>query len=634
MVLLCLAIGCSGFTLAHAAAGTPDDLSEFSLEELSGLRVVSVSRRSELLADAAASIYVISGEDIRRSGASTLPEVLRLAPNLQVARVDARNYAITARGFNNAFENKLLVLVDGRTVYTPLFSGVFWDAQDVVLEDVARIEVISGPGATLWGANAVNGVINVITKSAADTQGVLVAAGAGGGEKNAVARYGRTMANGGHYRVYGKSIETDDTRRSDGTPVLTGWRRRQAGFRSDWSDQGQEMTLRGDVYDGALHQADTADIGISGANLGARVSRTLSPDSIVTLDAYWDYTQRSQPNAFAERLHTLSVELQHALQAGPRYRVVYGAGYRVAFDHVENGPAFGFLPGALTLYWGHLFMQNDFALTEALRLTAGLRLENNNYTGVEYLPTLRLAYRPAPTYTLWASASRAVRTPSRIDRDFYSPTDPPVVNGAQRFAITGGPQFVSEVAKVVELGYRVDPSPQTSLSTTAFYGQYDRLRTFQPNPTGPGLTFANGAEGTTRGIESWATWHPVTPLRLSAGLVTQHVQTRLKAGGTDSLAGTGLAASDPSNYAMLRAAWDIAPAQTVDLTLRHTSSLSSPAVPAYYNADLRYGWKIFPYLEMALVGQNLLQKSHAEYGAAAGRSEYERALFVSLRWQP
>jgi iron complex outermembrane receptor protein len=252
--------GCAAALLtAPAAADVPlesRDMAELSLEELANIQVTSVSKRSESLSDAAASIFVITGNDIRRSGATSLPEALRLAPNLQVARVDARNYAVTARGFSSPFENKLLVLIDGRTVYSPLFSGVFWDVQDVVLADVERIEVISGPGATLWGANAVNGVINIITKPAAATQGTLLGATASKNERNGAVRYGGSLGADGHYRAYARHAENDDTETAAGKNVPTGWHRDQAGFRTDWGDPARAVTVQGDVVDARLRQAE------------------------------------------------------------------------------------------------------------------------------------------------------------------------------------------------------------------------------------------------------------------------------------------------------------------------------------------------------------------------------------------
>ncbi|MES2535850.1 MAG: TonB-dependent receptor [Pseudomonadota bacterium] len=617
----------------HAAQAAARDLAELSIEELANIRITSVSKKAETLADAPASIFVITGEDIRRSGATTLPEALRQAPNLQVARVDARNYAISARGFNSPFANKLLVLIDGRAAYTPLFSGVFWDAQDVVLEDVARIEVISGPGATLWGANAVNGVINVITKGAADTQGVLATAGAGKNEKNGVLRYGGVLDNGGHYRVYGKYADNGDTQRADGVTVATGWQRKQTGFRSDWGNTNRNVTLQGDAYQGALHQFGTPDIDIKGANLVGRMNTTLDDGSEVSLQAYWDYTSRNQPLAFVEHLHTLDVQLQHSIKLAKSHELVWGAGYRLALDRVENGNAFAFLPASLNMHWANVFIQDEITFADNLRLTAGLKVEDNNYTGVEFLPTLRLAWKPAQNHLVWGSASRSVRTPSRIDRDFFSPTNPAVVNGVSRFALAGGPDFESEIANVAELGYRVQPSSTVSYSATAFYSRYDRLRTLEPNPNGFGAVFSNGAEGKARGIEMWGTWRALPAWRLSGGLVAQRVSTTLKPGRRDLSGATGLASSDPAHYWMLRSSFDIAQGQELDIAVRRSGSLGSPAVPAYTTMDMRYGWKISRDLELSVVGQNLLDRSHPEYGAAAARSEYDRNVFVKVLWR-
>jgi iron complex outermembrane receptor protein len=618
---------------AQTLALNSHDLAELSLEELATIQVTSVSKRAQSLADAPSSIFVITGNDIRRSGASTLPEALRLAPNLQIARVDARNYAVTARGFNSPFENKLLVLIDGRTVYSPLFSGVFWDAQDVVLEDVERIEVISGPGATLWGANAVNGVINVITRSAADTQGGLAAVGGSRFEKSGALRYGGEMANGGHYRVYGKYADNDNLRTEAGGESLTGWHRAQTGFRTDWGSTGRSFTLQGDAYDGRLHQQGTQDIKISGANLNGRMSRTLEGGSTLSLQAYWDHTERNQPLAYAEHLDTFDIQLQHALQLTPSQQVVWGGGYRLAQDRVENGPSFGFLPGSFNMNWANIFAQDEITLTEKLKLTGGLKLERNNYTGVEVLPTLRLAYKPDASSLAWTALSRSVRAPSRIDRDLYSPTSPKLLNGVPQYTLAGGPDFQSEIANVAEIGYRAQPLPAFSYSATAFYSRYQRLRTLEPNPDGPGTVFLNGAYGRSRGIEMWATWQAMAKWRLSGGLVAQRIDTRLEPGSLDISGGTGLATSDPSNYWSLRSSWDIAEGKELDLMLRHMGALASPAVPAYTAVDMRYGWKLRRDLELSLVGQNLFDKKHAEYGAAPAATVYERTLFVKLVWR-
>jgi iron complex outermembrane receptor protein len=609
-----------------------EDIAELSLEELANIPVTSVSRRAEPLSDAAASIFVITGNDIRRSGATSLPEALRLAPNLQVARVDARNYAVTARGFSSPFENKLLVLIDGRIVYSPLFSGVFWDVQDLVLADVERIEVISGPGATLWGANAVNGVINIITKPAAATQGTLLAATAGKDSRDGAARFGGAMPNDGHYRVYAKHAENDDTHTATGATLPWGWHRDQAGFRTDWGDAAQAATVQGDVYDGRLRQAGTRDIRVSGANLLGRLARTFADGSSATAQLYWDHTERDQPGAFVEHLDTFDLQLQHALRLAGNHHVVWGGGYRLGHDRVQNGPAFGFLPGTTNLHWANLFAQDEIALRDDLRLTAGLKFEDNNYTGVETLPTLRLAWNPGPAALVWSSLSRAVRAPSRIDRDLYSPTQPPVVNGVPQYGVAGGPGFLSETANVFELGYRAQPLPSLSYSATLFFSRYDRLRTLEPNQHGPGSVFENLADGSTRGLEAWATWQVTDTWRLSGGGVTQRIVTSLMPDSHDLSGTTGLFTSDPNHYWSVRSSHDLGNRQEFDITLRHVGALPKPAVPAYTAVDARYGWRIRPGLELSLIGQNLFDPRHAEFGAAPQRSEYERALAVRVVW--
>jgi iron complex outermembrane receptor protein len=618
-------------------------LADLSLEELANIQVTSVSKRPEPLSDAAASIFVITNEDIRRSGATTLPEALRLAPNLEVARIDARNYAITARGFNSTFSNKMLVLLDGRTVYSPLFSGVFWDAQDVVLEDIDRIEVISGPGSTLWGANAVNGVINIITKSAADTQGGLAAVGASKNEQDHVVRYGGAMANGGHYRVYGKYADYDDTQATSGKSTQTGWHRQQTGFRSDWGNTQQGFTVQGDAYNGALHQGGTPNIAIGGANLNGRMNQKLEDGSDVSIQAYWDYTQRYQPTSFDEDLNTFDLQLQQAFKAGQSHNIVWGGGYRLALDHVEKDPAVigGFLPNSLNMHWGNVFAQDEIALAEKLSLTAGLKLENDNYTGTNPLPTLRLAWKPTQNNLIWSALSRTVRSPSRIDRDYYAPTNPSVVNGVPQYLLAGGPDMQSETANVLELGYRAQPTKTVSYSATVFYSRYNDLRTLSPNPNGTGYALINGGEGSSRGIEMWGTWQAMPTWRLSAGLVTQHISTSTNPGVTDVSNIFPFSALygfvEPSNFWQLRSSHDIGKSQELDFTLRHSGTLSSPigtpTTPAYTTMDVRYAWKIRRDLELSIVGQNLLDPKHAEFGTAPNNSEFERSVFIKLLWR-
>lgn len=627
--MLAGAVLLTGMDTASAQANAR--LADLSLEELGNVVVTSVSRQEEPLSDSAAAIFIISAADLRRAGARSLPEALRLAPNLQVAKVDARNYAITARGFNGVFENKLLVLIDGRSVYTPLFSGIFWDAQDVVIDDIERIEVISGPGATLWGANAVNGVINVITKRAGQTQGGLLDAAAGGHQRDGALRYGGRLDGGARWRAYGKSAAEDQSFGEDGRASATGWHREQAGFRLDWDLPATALSASGDAYRGRLEQAGTRDIHIGGANLAASARRQLDGGAEVLLQLVADHTERDQPNAFSERLDTLDLQLQHATAAGQVHQLVWGGGYRHARDRVDNGPAFGFLPGDLNLHWANLFIQDEIALLPTLKLTAGLKFEHDTYTGAEYLPTLRLAWKAHPGGMLWGGLTRAVRSPSRIDRDFHAPTQPLLVDGKPYYVIGGGPQFQSEVAKTAELGYRRQPQPDWGYSVTAFYSDYARLRTLEPQPAGAGAgaVFGNQGEGSVRGVELWGVWQPAPVWRLNAGLVVQDVRARLLPGSRDTSGDSGLAANDPSHHWQLRSALDLGAHWMLDLQLRHTGVLPKPAVPAYSELEAQLRWLPRPDLELALLGQNLLHARHVEFGGV-GRSVFERAVLLKL----
>jgi iron complex outermembrane receptor protein len=612
-----------------------NDFANLTFEDLANIKITSVSKKKERLADAAASVFVITSEDIRRSGAMNLPETLRLAPNLQVAQVDARNYAITARGFNSPFENKLLVLIDGRTVYSPLFSGVFWDAQDVMLEDVERIEVISGPGATLWGANAVNGVINIITRSASDTQGGLLSTGASNQGKNGAVRYGSTLENGFHYRVYGKHADQDSTKTADDRNTYTGWQRDQTGFRMDRTDRNGGMTVQGDAYQGTLHQGGSADIQIAGANVLSRIDHKLDTDSNLRFQAYIDHTERNQPTAFNEHLDTLDLELQHTLQLAAAHNVIWGGGYRYAWDRVmiNNPSGFAFLPGTENMRWANIFAQDEIELAKTLRWTVGLKMENNSYTGTESLPSTSLAWKVAPDHLLWTSAARAIRAPSRIDRDFYAPSSPIIIAGVPHFIIGGGPDFASEVANVYQLGYRGQLASAVTYSITGFYSEYDQLRTLEPNPNGVGFLFMNKAEGTSRGVEMSSSWQATRAWRLTGGVTNQRLKTHLKLGSADISGTTGLANNDPHSYWMLRSTYDISEAMELDAMIRHIGRLPNPDVPAYTAVDVRLGWKIRRDVELSLIGQNLLDASHPEFGAAPNRNEIKRNFLVRLVWK-
>jgi iron complex outermembrane receptor protein len=591
-------------------------LADLSLEQLGNIVVLSVSRREESLAEAPASIYVITSEEIRRAGVTSIPEALRLAPNLIVARADANQYAISARGFNNVLANKLLVMIDGRTVYTPLFSGVFWEAQDVMLEDVERIEVVSGPGATLWGANAVNGVINIITRAAAETQGFLFSGGGGNTEAGAALRYGGALPNGGHWRAYAKYFDRDHTTVEGGGAIRDSSRRGQVGFRADWAGPVDTFTVQGDAYRGEIDQP-LSERKIDGANLVGRWTRKFADGSSARVQAYWDHTHREHPRQFEERLDTLDVEAQYGFAAGA-HEILVGGGFRYARDRVVNTASQAFLPPDRTLRWANVFAQDRIELAPTLDLTLGAKIERNDYTGAEFLPSARLAWQPSAVHMLWAAASRAVRAPSRIDRDIYVP-------GAAPFVLVGNDTFGSEIANVYEIGYRAQPAPSISYNVTLFYNDYSRLRSLHPTPAG--LVFANAAEGHTTGVEAWGVWRVLPAWRLSAGVTALRERLAIESGSADT--GVNQLGNDPAVQWQVRSTLDLARDQEINVAVRHVGALPDPRVPGYTALDASWAWRPRRGLEVSVVGQNLADPRHVEWG---NRGEVPRSVFVNLRW--
>jgi iron complex outermembrane receptor protein len=623
--------------VAPAHAVSIDDLDQLSLEELGNIRITSVSKKPERLADAAASVFVITSDDIRRSGARSLPEVLRLAPNLQVAQSSGYGYAISARGMNgnnNSAPNKLLVLIDGRSVYTPLFAGVFWDAQDVVLEDVERIEVISGPGGTLWGVNAVNGVINIITRSAADTQGSLLVASAGSRQADGTLRHGGALGADGHYRVYGRYFDRKGTSNEAGDGIDDAGTRSQAGFRADWSHEGDQLRLSGNIYDaheeqpapGLLSTTISApplgDLALSGANLTSRWDRQLDQGASLSVQAYYDHTRRVAPPWFIESLDILDLQFQHALQPLGVHSLVWGVNLRYSHDRIDNSPYIAFLPADLRQKWNSVFAQDEMALGSRVRLTLGARLEHNDYTGSEFLPNARIAWTVADNHLLWAAASRTVRAPSRLDEDLYVPGAPP-------YLLDASFHTRSEVAKVYELGYRGQLTPRLSVSTTVFHTDYDDLHTQEIDPSFTFLTFGNGMQGRATGFEAWGVFQATERWRLTAGYTALHERLWLKPGSND-VAAPLAAGVDPSNTWQLRSSWNLA-ATNLDLALRHVAALRRDDVPAYTTLDARVAWQLRPQVELSLAATNLLDR-HAEYGGLATRVEIGPAVNATLAW--
>lgn len=616
---------------AQAQQSAARDFLRLSIEELSRIRISSVSKREESLSEAPASIYVITGEEIHYSGATTIPEALRLAPNLNVARRSATEYAISARGFNNAVGNKLLVLMDGRTLYTPLFSGVFWGQQDTLLEDIERIEVISGPGATLWGANAVNGVINIITRSSEDTQGALLNAHGGNFERGVNARYGGSIGDS-HYRVYAQAQEIDETPRSDGLDVSDAHNKAQFGFRIDRESGSDRFTFQGDAYEGRSVDRGTVlglELGreeVSGANLLTRWSRRYDDGADLRLQAYWDRSQREDFFLFQPDADIYDLEFQYGRPLDG-HKLLMGGGYRRAHDTV--GPAFFsfYDPASRSLNWSNLFLQDEIRLAENLNATVGVKFERNDFTGVENLPNLRLAWKLSGNDLLWSSLSRAVRAPSRFDRDVFT-VSPPV------FQVLGGPNFVSEVADVFELGYRAQVSDALNFSVTGFYHEWDKLRSGEITSLTPFLTIQleNKIEGNVYGGEAWANWQVTDSWRLGAGTVVLRKDLRLKPDSTDPVGvANDTLANDPEYQRTLRSSLELGLSR-LDVHARYVSELPNPVVPSYTAVDAFYSLRLGSDFEIAVSLQNMFDTSHIEFDSPAASREHERRAFLKLTW--
>lgn len=629
MFVLVLCVGrASGQT--PQSVQSPSDLKRLSLDELQEIDVTSVSRRPEKLSETASAIQVITADDIRRSGATSLPEALRLASNLQVAQRDSRSWAISARGFNGTSANKLLVLIDGRVVYTPLHAAVFWDVQDTLLEDIDRIEVISGPGAALWGANAVNGVINIITKSAKDSQGVLVTGGGGSELRGAGGmRYGGHVGAGVQFRVYGKYFGRDNSALPVGRDATDDWNMGQAGVRLDWdASPVDRVTVQGDAYDGRIAQPALSHIAVSGSNVLGRWSHTLSNDADFSLQLYYDRTHRNIPGTFGEDVNTYDADFQHHVRVAERHNIVWGLGYRVDHDDIRNTARLAFLPARVSQQWFSGFVQDEVSLAkERLRLTLGTKIEHNDYTGVEIQPSGRLAWTLAQRHMLWGAISRAVRTPSRIDRDFFVP-------GSAPFIIAGGPNFVSEDVRAYEFGYRSEPHERLSLALATFYNDYDNLRSIeQVNPPAPVPTvLANGQTGTSYGAELTAEYRASGWWRLRSGYTALQLHIRPKPGSTDTTFGSA-ESHDPRHQWFLRQSLDLPAQVQFDLGFRYVGQIANQAVPAYGELDGRLGWQATQTLELSIAGQNLLHRQHAEFGALATRKEIERGVSGKLVWR-
>jgi iron complex outermembrane receptor protein len=613
---------------ATASGGSSNlKFKKMSLDELMNVDVISVSRQPERLMGAASAIQVITGEDIHRSGATNLPQALRLAPNLRVAQVNSYGWVVSSRGFSGLFSNKLLVMIDGRTIYTPLFAGVSWDAQNVVLEDIDRIEVVSGPGGTLWGANAVNGVINIVTKSAKDTQGVYVT-GAGGTylDDLAAVRYGGAIGDNLHYRVYAQRADYDNTFHADGSENADEWGVTNGGFRMDYDpSEDNTFTLQGDLY-GGTERTLPDDARIDGQNMLARWTHTISPDSQLKAQVYIDHTFRQDPSStLSDTLLTYDMDIQHSFKLGDRHSLVWGFGYRRMLSDVEASTTFvGFVPNSRTMELFSAFIQDEIIVVpDRWRFTAGVKLEHNDFSGFEVQPSVRLAWTPTDRQTIWGAVSRAIRSPSRIDVDYQLPTYDVPLNTPN---VDGGPDFDSEKLMAYELGYRIQPASRVSISLSTFYNRYDDLYGVEALPGTMTYRIQNPSEGESWGAELGTSIRLFDWLRLRGGYTYFYKSIWNKPGHTAPTASLG---NDPKHQVLLQTIIDLPHHFQFDVTGRYVSALPDPEIAAYVTFDARLAWQ-HKNLELAVVGQNLGDSRHPEFGEL----EIPRSVYgkVTLRW--
>jgi iron complex outermembrane receptor protein len=619
-----LAAGHPSIALAQRSVSP---LKRLSLEELMEIDVTSVSRRPERIATAAAAIQVITAEDLRRSGVTTLIQALRLASGLIVARQNNAGGIVSARGFASPASNKMLVLIDGRSIYTPLFSGVFWEVQDVKLSDVERIEVIRGPGAALWGSNAVNGMIQVITRNAADTRGTHATLVIGQEEPGtAAARHGGSLGAHGAYRVYGKYGYRDDQKRPDGSDANDPQRHGQGGFRADWNfDDRRSVTLQGDLYSGRYGLNDSRTIEAWGGNLLGRWTQRTGRSSELSVQGYYDRTHRLVPRQFTEDRDTWDLDVQHRLSVARRHDVLWGGGYRFSDDETEAGTV-GFDPASRGVSLWSVFAQDEIAvLPERAWLMGGLRLEHNAYTGWETQPTVRVRVMPARTQTVWAAVSRAVRIPTRLDVDsrLRAGPDTPVL-------VFGNPEFRSEKAVSGELGYRVRPHRMVSVDVATYLTRYRDLRSQERIGAAPfPIRIGNGFRGRTAGGEVIVQLAPLRSARFELAYSYLNKSLEREPGSTD-LSGGVAEGNDPTHQGFLRWSVDLAPDWELDGAIRAVGALPDPRVPAYAALDFRLGWHATPHLQVALVGRDLPSARHPEFGPVGIRDEFERSVYLRL----
>lgn len=648
---------------APAALASEDDVDPFALspEQLFNATVTSVSKTQERFGDAPAAIFVLTSEDIARSGATSIPEVLRLVPGVQVARGSTWGWAISVRGLNSALTNKLLVLVDGREVYDSLFSGVYWEIQDTALEDIERIEVIRGPGATLWGANAVNGVINIITKKASATQGVLASAVAGNQENALVtARFGAGDEDA-HWRVFAKYIDRESQETVTGANARDGWRAWRGGFRADWAanPQGDGFTLQGDIYTSDSSRLRAVPeltapyattvfepVSASGANILGRWHRDLGQDSSFAVQALVDRTTRDQLPLRNERT-AFDIDVQYDLPRIDAHEIILGARYRFVADDLAGTEIITVTSPERDTNLFSGFLQNKIAIEpERLYLTLGSKFEHNDYSGFEAQPSARLQWIPDSAQTLWASVSRAVRTPNLLEHGLTISAGvipPDILPLPVLVEVRPSPDFESEVLVAYEAGYRHQWTPALMTDVSVFYNDYDQLSTlslqapefgFPPLHVILPVATTNLTSGVAYGFEAWATWRVDDALNVTAAY--SYLDLNLDGPPPELAIGAEVGeGQSPRNQFNLRAQWDVTERVAVDSTLFYVDDLPAFGVSSYWRFDARVGWRICDEVLLEIVGQNIFDDAHREFGntSEVGTTEIQRSVFGRLTWR-
>lgn len=633
------------FASSTAQATEVTELAKLNLEELLDVKVYSAIKKEQSIRDTAAAAFVITQEDIRRSGATSIPDALRMAPGVQVAQINASSWAIAIRGFNDRFSNKLLVLVDGRTVYSPLFAGTYWNAQDVVLENIDRIEIIRGPGGTVWGANAVNGVINIRTKHSKKTQGGLVSAQGGNYQSVGSVQYGGELGAEGTYRVYAKGKHNTDYLNAANQNAHDRWDVGQGGFRADYNlTENNQLLVRGDILEMGGDESTigfpAVDSTVSQRNANATAKLThKSEDSEWYLQGFY-LTDERRSYSLNQLVDTFDMEFQHNFQAGDRNAVTWGLDYRLVTDKLTDFTVVSFNPPSRMTQVFSAFLQDQFNITDDLRLTLGSKFEHNDYSHFQYQPNARLLWKLNESHSTWASVSRAVRTPTRSDHniriDLYRARMPFPPFNTVAGAIVGNDDVIAEHVVAFEWGYRAEMSKKLSFDIATFYNIYDHLISKYPKViASPGLTqnlsvISNGVEGSSYGAELYANWKATDRWRLQLGYTWLTIDARNGSNSNDIAQVLKDENNSPQNQFSIRSQLDLPYHFEFDTNVYYVDNLRDTTVKVdnYTRVDLRLGWKPIKALELSVSGQNLLDDRHPEYVASdVVASEIPRSVY-------